>query len=261
MKDLKKEKRMVKILGHRGSKGTHQESTLEGFIEAIDSGADGIELDLHLTKDGHLVIIHDHFIKIDFLFFQLPVPISWLTLKSLKKINSMKNLLTLSELLTFLDSSKLLSNNSFILNCELKEKPFFPRNAYHGKLISSLSFCLKDKKGSYKVELSSFSIPLLKLARKTFPEFSLRLLLEKKDLNQLLKNKSLISIARTLKIDVISTQEGGINKRICEVIHEEKLKISAWTVNEKARALDLYKMGIDEIITDYPRTIKHWIEN
>jgi glycerophosphoryl diester phosphodiesterase len=261
MKDLKKEKRMVKILGHRGSKGTHQESTLEGFIEAIDSGADRIELDLHLTKDGHLVIVHDHFIKIDFLFLKLPVPISWLTLKSLKKINSMKNLLTLSELLTFLDCTKLLSNNSFILNCELKEKPFFPRNAYHGKLISALSFCLKDKKRSYKVELSSFSIPLLDLARKTFPKLSLRLLLKKNDAIKFIQKKSLVTIARTLKVDTISIEQSGINKSICQRIHEDNLKVSAWTVNDKKRALDLYEMGIDEIITDYPRKMKDWIEN
>lgn len=252
---------MVKILGHRGSKGTHQENTLEGFIEAIDSGADGIELDLHLTKDGHLVIVHDHFIKIDFLFFTLALPISWLTLKSLKKINSMKNLLTLSELIAFLNSNKQPSNNCFILNCELKEKPFIPRKVYHTKFISALSFCFKDKKGNYKVELSSFSIPLLDLARKTFPKLSLRLLLRKNDAIKFIQKKSLVSIARTLKVDTISIEQSGINKSICQRIHADKLKLSAWTVNDKKRALDLYEMGIDEIITDYPRKMKDWIEN
>ena len=47
------------IFAHRGSKGTHPENTLEAFKEAVRLGVDGIELDVHLTKDGELAIIHD----------------------------------------------------------------------------------------------------------------------------------------------------------------------------------------------------------
>ena len=50
---------MTKIFAHRGSKGTHPENTLTSFKEAVRVGSDGIELDVHLTKDGHLVVIHD----------------------------------------------------------------------------------------------------------------------------------------------------------------------------------------------------------
>ncbi|MFD2387177.1 glycerophosphodiester phosphodiesterase family protein [Enterococcus rivorum] len=50
---------MTRIIAHRGSKGTHPENTLAAFKEAIRVGADGIELDIHLTKDKQLVVIHD----------------------------------------------------------------------------------------------------------------------------------------------------------------------------------------------------------
>ena len=50
---------MTKVIAHRGSKGTHPENTLAAFAEAIVVGADGIELDVHLTKDRQLVVIHD----------------------------------------------------------------------------------------------------------------------------------------------------------------------------------------------------------
>ena len=50
---------MTKIFAHRGSKGTHPENTLASFREAVRVGSDGIELDVHLTKDGQLVVIHD----------------------------------------------------------------------------------------------------------------------------------------------------------------------------------------------------------
>jgi len=52
-------KMLTKIIAHRGSKGTRPENTLPAFAAALADGADGIETDVHLSKDGQLVIIHD----------------------------------------------------------------------------------------------------------------------------------------------------------------------------------------------------------
>jgi glycerophosphoryl diester phosphodiesterase len=46
-------------LGHRGASASAPENTLEAFRLAVESGAGGLELDVHLTRDGHLVVIHD----------------------------------------------------------------------------------------------------------------------------------------------------------------------------------------------------------
>ncbi len=48
-----------RFFAHRGSSGTHPENTLPAFAEAVRVNADGIELDVHLTEDGELVVIHD----------------------------------------------------------------------------------------------------------------------------------------------------------------------------------------------------------
>lgn len=50
---------LTQIIAHRGSKGTRPENTLPAFNAAIDDGADGIETDVHLSADGHLIIMHD----------------------------------------------------------------------------------------------------------------------------------------------------------------------------------------------------------
>ena len=50
---------MTQIIAHRGSKSNRPENTLASFAEAIRVGTDGIELDVHRTRDGHLVVIHD----------------------------------------------------------------------------------------------------------------------------------------------------------------------------------------------------------
>ena len=50
---------MVLIVGHRGARDLWPENSLEGFRRTLALGADGVELDIHLSRDGELVVIHD----------------------------------------------------------------------------------------------------------------------------------------------------------------------------------------------------------
>lgn len=50
---------MVYVVGHRGAAGVLPENTLAGFRYAIELGVDYVECDVHLTRDGHLVVMHD----------------------------------------------------------------------------------------------------------------------------------------------------------------------------------------------------------
>lgn len=47
------------VIAHRGASGSHPENTLPAFLRAIELGSDLVELDLRMTKDGHVVVIHD----------------------------------------------------------------------------------------------------------------------------------------------------------------------------------------------------------
>lgn len=49
----------TKVWAHRGASGYAPENTLEAFQKAIEQNADGIELDVQMTTDGELVVIHD----------------------------------------------------------------------------------------------------------------------------------------------------------------------------------------------------------
>ena len=48
------------VLAHRGYSGKAPENTMAAFELALAAGADGLELDVHITKDGEVVVIHDH---------------------------------------------------------------------------------------------------------------------------------------------------------------------------------------------------------
>lgn len=47
------------VIGHRGNSGHAPENTLESFRQAVEIGVDGLELDVHLSADGEVVVIHD----------------------------------------------------------------------------------------------------------------------------------------------------------------------------------------------------------
>ncbi|GAH13149.1 unnamed protein product, partial [marine sediment metagenome] len=70
------------VIGHRGAKGIAPENSLSGFKKAVELGIDGVELDVHLTKDGKLVVIHDMDLK---GLTRLKIPIKQLTFEELKK--------------------------------------------------------------------------------------------------------------------------------------------------------------------------------
>ena len=49
----------IEVWAHRGASGYAPENTLPAFLKAYECGADGVELDVQMTKDGQLVVIHD----------------------------------------------------------------------------------------------------------------------------------------------------------------------------------------------------------
>ena len=55
----KLENKKTYCIAHRGFSGEYPENTMLAFHRAVEAGCDGIELDVHLTKDGEIVIIHD----------------------------------------------------------------------------------------------------------------------------------------------------------------------------------------------------------
>ena len=54
---------MTKIFAHRGASAYAPENTMEAFELAAKQGANGIELDVHVTKDGEVVVTHDEKIR------------------------------------------------------------------------------------------------------------------------------------------------------------------------------------------------------
>ena len=109
------------IIGHRGAKGIAPENSLSGFKKAVELGIDGVELDVHLTKDGKLIVIHDMDLE---RLTGLKIPVKQLTFKELKKYdiskffikNQKKIVEKLPEEKKYFLELRTIKANSFYLN-------------------------------------------------------------------------------------------------------------------------------------------------
>jgi len=123
------------IIGHRGAKGIAPENSLSGFKKAVELGIDGIELDVHLTKDGKLVVIHDIDLK---RLSGLKIPIKQFTFEELKKYD-------ISELFTKNQEKileKLPEEKKYFLELRKIQADTFYLNVYEQLTKKKISFYL-----------------------------------------------------------------------------------------------------------------------
>jgi glycerophosphoryl diester phosphodiesterase len=224
---------MNKILkiGHRGANGYEPENTLISFEKAIEMGADGIELDVHLSLDGYLVVIHDE--TIDRTTDGKGV-VNQMTLAELKSFRINKNLKipTLEEVLD-------LVNQSCFVNIELKN------HEASEKVVQLIEHYISDKNWKQNdFIVSSFDFHALQQVRFLNNEIRIGVLTET-DLDLA------ISFARFLKAEALHPDFQLLTKEYISTIKERGILIFPWTVNETDAIQKMKNFGVDGIITDY----------
>lgn len=166
---------MTTIFAHRGSKCNRPENTLAAFKEAIRVGADGIELDVHRTKDHHLVVIHDETVD------RTTNGIGYvrdLTLSEIKELDAgswfapfyfREKVPTLEEVLQFL----VAENFQGTLNIEIKtDKYHYPR------IERDIAKLMQSQKWPFDYLYCSFNFRSLKIMEKADPHIELAYLMK-----------------------------------------------------------------------------------
>src|SRR6185295_178724 len=127
---LDQERGRVWVVGHRGAMGYCPENTLASFARALELGADWIELDVHLSRDGELIVIHDEALDRTTNGHGL---VQDHTLAELKQLDagSGARLLTLGELLDW------ARQHDTIVDIEIKNAPMYYDNI-EDKVVNSL---------------------------------------------------------------------------------------------------------------------------
>lgn len=230
---------MSKIFAHRGFSGKYPENTILAFKKAIEVGAEGIELDVQLTKDGEVVIIHDETIDrttngkgfvVDYTYEEISKFDASYIFKDMG-FNSIPTLREYFELVKDLD---------IVTNIELKTGV----NEYLGIEKKVLDLILEYNLEK-KVIISSFNHFSVIRMRDLAPQLKYGFLSE----------DWLIDAGKYVHSHGIQCYHPRYNNLIQEVIEELRkygLEINTWTVNSEKDMRYLYSNKIDVIITNYP---------
>jgi glycerophosphoryl diester phosphodiesterase len=222
-------------IGHRGAKGYAPENTLLSFQKAIDLGADGIELDVHLSADGEIVVIHDE--TIDRTTNGKGI-VNTLTLQELQAFRIENN----EQIPTLFEVFDLVNQKCFI-NIELKNYDTAE------KVVRLIERYVLDKKWNYnRFLVSSFDWNALRKIRLLNSEIPIGVLTET-DLNLA------FDFAKFIKAEAIHPYFHLLTKENTTQIQEKGIQVFAWTINEIEDIQKIKKFNINGIITDFPDRI------
>lgn len=230
-------------VAHRGASGYAPENTQAAFQKGLELGADFLECDVHLSKDGELIIMHDD--KVDRTTNGKGFVKDY-TLSELKELDAGtsfndeflgEKIITLNELLErFYGQIGLL--------IEIK-KP----NQYPG-IEEKIVELLQDYPELNGVIIQSFAIESLKKMHTLLPELQLAVLMKPSPIQPSPSRlKDLTSFATYINFNV-----GYVNKRIVDQIHTYDGKVLVWSKKDHRLIQKAFQYGVDGVITDF----SHW---
>ena len=219
---------MVKVYGHRGAPAAFPENTLAGFRHALELGVEGIELDVHLSKDGVPVVIHDDTID---RTTNGTGKIADFTVAELHALDagSGEFVPTLAEVLD-------LVGDRVHVDIEVKA------NAASEEV-------LKEVKGrSFRWLISSFDWDVLRYVRSVDQDADLWVL-------SMAASDEALEVVESIGAKALALWDKAIDADIVQMLDERGVAFWPWTVNDADRARQLVEWGAIGICTDDPGMI------
>ncbi|MCI8624236.1 MAG: glycerophosphodiester phosphodiesterase [Provencibacterium sp.] len=227
-------------IAHRGFSGRYPENTMLAFTEAEKAGCDGIELDVHLTRDGIPVVIHDEDIR---RTTDGSGPVGSFTAGELRAFNAAaawkgehpaQTIPTLEEYLDWAAGTRLFTNielkNSVVEYPELEAKAvaLVRRYGLEGRIL-----------------FSSFNHPSILRCKRLAPEIRCGFLCD-----CWLAGAGAYTSGHG--VECLHPQYRSLTGEAVEEIRRHAVAVNTWTVNEEADMRRLADAGIEGLITNYP---------
>jgi len=219
----------TKMIAHRGFSGMETENTLQSFVAACNRTFYGAECDVHVTSDGKYVIFHDdntgRVCKEDLIIEKT----DFATLRSLEYKDGVSRMPTLKEYL------QVLARYEKVAVIELK-------NSMPERNIREIIDICKEHYSLDKIIFISFIYENLVTVRKLLPEQNLQFLTDKCEDGLIEKLKA---YGFGLDIGYWALTEELVNK-----LHANGITINCWTCDERDKADQLMKWGVDLITSN-----------
>lgn len=226
-------------IAHRGASGTFPENTLSAFRAAIDAGAVMCELDVQLTSEGAVVVIHDETVD---RTTDGKGEVAELTLEELKRLDAgakFKGGARKGERIPTLDEVFAVTSGKCGLNIELKA----------GGLERQVAQIMQAHNALSDSIVSSFNWEYLKNVQQLNFNIRIGLLAEEKPVD-------LMRSAAVMRAHAINPRWDMVTTDLCKTAHEHGLKVYTWTVDADARMRALIECGVDGIMTNYPERLR-----
>ena len=209
------------LIAHRGASREYPENTLEAFRRAAELGADAIELDVHATRDGRLVVHHDATLRGRLL----PTPVRSLTFDEVGEFR------VGGERIPTLDEVIEAVGHRLRIYCELKGT-----NTAQGatKALSSLGD---------RAAVHSFDHRMVAEAARLAPDLARGVL-------ETSYHRDPCFALRDVGARDLWQQESLIDAALVDAVHRSGGRVIAWTVNDASRAADLAALGVDGLCGD-----------
>jgi glycerophosphoryl diester phosphodiesterase len=239
----------LEIIGHRGASHDAPENTLRSFRLGYEQKADAVELDIHLTRDGKIVVMHDPNTR---RTGGLDKKISELSFEEIRKLNignfGQWKSSGYDEKVPFLDEVLRLIPDGRRLFIEIKTHP---------EILPELGrvFQRSDKKPG-QLPIITFYYDSAREAKKMFPQHEVSLLYSwarDKKTGRYPDIDELIQKAKAAGLDGLDLQSGfPIDQEFVAKVHQAGLKLYTWTVDDADVAQKEKSAGVDGITTNRP---------
>lgn len=265
-------------IGHRGARGLMPENTIPAMKKAIDVGANMIEVDVHITKNGKVVVYHDDSFdpnytlmpdgseipEIDrkkYTFYQMDYkeikPFLIGTKKYLQFPDQQRLASYTPELVELIDSvedySKSINLPAVYYLIEIKSNPSTDGFAQPSpeEYVKILMNVVNPKKLGKRLIIQSFDMRPLKILHRDYPKVALGYLTGDHKIG-FEENITKLGFNPTF----YNPQQGLVNASLIKACHDRDILIAPWTVQTISEMKAMKALGVDGIITDYPNLLK-----
>lgn len=242
MNTVKFNKNHALMVAHRGVSGLEAENTCAAFVAAGNRSYYGIETDVHRTKDGKYILIHNHStacVAVDNLDVEAS---DFADLRAIQLLNKSgvkdRADLVLPSLEEYISICKHYDKIAVL---ELKGE--MGENA-----VWEIASLIKKADYLHRVIFISFSLDNLAALRKRFPEQPAQLLIDSQFLRQHTFDR-LIEILKEYRLD-LDAHFSLINEENVRRLHDAGIKINVWTVDDAAEGERMASCGVDYITSN-----------
>ena len=233
----------VLVIGHRGAMGHAPENTMASFHRGYEMGSDVIELDIHMSQDGELIVMHDGDVS---RTTNGSGHIKDMTLAEIESLDAGSHFGTdfKGERVPVLQEVLAWAKDKVPLVVEVKGDPH-PTEGIEEKLV----FLLREQEMLDRVMAISFHHTSVKRVKELEPSVATGVLFTGRLVNS-------VEVARAALADSVRPSWKYWSTELVDEVHSAGLTASTWTVNDEETLEYLVGLGIDSIGTNYPDRLR-----